>query len=151
MTTSFLPKTMTATLGRTTLQSTLAGGTLDLLQTHDQTPAFPPPAFPPFRFEPRRARIDWRLLHGVDINTIVSACLHDLHVHAVLVQAMGKALTSSFAPASMCSCGGIECLHVLNKRTCLPVGALSVSAAVRACSILCVRCATWTWTPWKRL
>ncbi len=31
-----------------------------------------PPAFQPFRFEPRRARIDWRLLHGVDVNNIVS-------------------------------------------------------------------------------
>eukprot|EP00983_Pelagomonas_calceolata_P107029 1159300-Pelagomonas_calceolata.AAC.7 len=30
------------------------------------------PAFPPFKFEPRRTRIDWRLLHGVDINNIVS-------------------------------------------------------------------------------
>lgn len=37
--------------------------------------AVPAPAFPAFRFEPKRARIDWRLLHGVDINSIVS----DLH------------------------------------------------------------------------
>lgn len=32
----------------------------------------PAPAFPAFRFEPKRARIDWRLLHGVDVNSIVS-------------------------------------------------------------------------------
>ena len=29
------------------------------------------PSFQPFRFESRRSRIDWRLLHGVDINNIV--------------------------------------------------------------------------------
>lgn len=74
--TSYLPRTMTTTVGRTTLTSTLAGGTLDLLDLpRDQTPAAPPPAFPPFRFEPRRSRIDWRLLHGVDINAIVGDML----------------------------------------------------------------------------
>ncbi|KXZ55055.1 hypothetical protein GPECTOR_3g213 [Gonium pectorale] len=29
------------------------------------------PTFPPFKFEHRRARIDWRLLHGIDINSMV--------------------------------------------------------------------------------
>ncbi|KAG2425377.1 hypothetical protein HXX76_013791 [Chlamydomonas incerta] len=29
------------------------------------------PTFPPFKFEPRRARIDWRLLHGIDINSMM--------------------------------------------------------------------------------
>ncbi|KAG2430772.1 hypothetical protein HYH02_013611 [Chlamydomonas schloesseri] len=29
------------------------------------------PNFPPFKFEPRRARIDWRLLHGIDINSMM--------------------------------------------------------------------------------
>jgi hypothetical protein len=28
--------------------------------------------YPPFRFEHRRMRIDWRLLHGVDVNKLVS-------------------------------------------------------------------------------
>lgn len=43
--------------------------------------------YPPFRFEQRRMRIDWRLLHGVDVNKLVSGirCTHscvqggDLH------------------------------------------------------------------------
>ncbi len=26
----------------------------------------------PFKFERRRGRLDWRVLHGIDINTIVS-------------------------------------------------------------------------------
>eukprot|EP00775_Hariotina_reticulata_P007380 gene7380-7589_t len=27
--------------------------------------------YPPFRFEQRRMRIDWRLLHGVDVNKLI--------------------------------------------------------------------------------
>lgn len=72
MGTQYLPRTMAAQMGY--LTSTLAGGALDLFDAPkmDQTMAPPPPpAFQPFRFEPRRARIDWRLLHGVDINNIV--------------------------------------------------------------------------------
>jgi zinc finger protein DZIP1 len=81
MATSYLPRTMAAQMGY--LTSTLAGGTLDLLDVPkiDQTIA-PPPAFQPFRFERRRARIDWRLLHGVDINNIVSVTGQGLLVHA---------------------------------------------------------------------
>ena len=30
-----------------------------------------PPTFQAFKFEARKTRIDWRLLHGVDINPIV--------------------------------------------------------------------------------
>ncbi|KAJ9523881.1 hypothetical protein QJQ45_020074 [Haematococcus lacustris] len=37
----------------------------------DQLASLPPPAFSPFRFEVKRARIDWRLLHGVDLNAII--------------------------------------------------------------------------------
>ncbi len=37
------------------------------------------PTFPAFKFEARRARIDWRLLHGVDINPIVSKSAHLRH------------------------------------------------------------------------
>jgi hypothetical protein len=29
------------------------------------------PLAPPFRFENKRVRIDWRLLHGLDLNTLV--------------------------------------------------------------------------------
>ena len=29
------------------------------------------PTFQPFKFEPKRARIDWRLLHGIDIHAMV--------------------------------------------------------------------------------
>lgn len=47
-------------------------GTGDLMEPRDQVTMMPAPSFPPFKFEPRRARIDWRLLHGVDINSIVS-------------------------------------------------------------------------------
>ena len=32
-----------------------------------------PPTFAAFKFESRKTRIDWRLLHGVDINPIVGA------------------------------------------------------------------------------
>eukprot|EP00201_Polytomella_parva_P011064 CAMPEP_0175055438 /NCGR_PEP_ID=MMETSP0052_2-20121109/10079_1 /TAXON_ID=51329 ORGANISM="Polytomella parva, Strain SAG 63-3" /NCGR_SAMPLE_ID=MMETSP0052_2 /ASSEMBLY_ACC=CAM_ASM_000194 /LENGTH=446 /DNA_ID=CAMNT_0016320281 /DNA_START=21 /DNA_END=1358 /DNA_ORIENTATION=+ len=38
----------------------------------DQHVGFTPaPSFPPFKFEPKRSRIDWRLLHGVDLNSVV--------------------------------------------------------------------------------
>eukprot|EP00955_Chlamydomonas_euryale_P094042 364824-Chlamydomonas_euryale.AAC.7 len=30
-----------------------------------------PPVFAAFKFEPRRSRIDWRVLHGVEVNPIV--------------------------------------------------------------------------------
>lgn len=30
------------------------------------------PSFPPFRFDAKRVRIDWRVLHAVDINQLVS-------------------------------------------------------------------------------
>jgi hypothetical protein len=38
--------------------------------------------FHPFKFERRRSRIDWRLLQGVDINSIVSALARHLSLHA---------------------------------------------------------------------
>ena len=43
--------------------------------TRDQimTLPWPPPTFQAFKFESRKTRIDWRLLHGVDVNPIVSS------------------------------------------------------------------------------
>lgn len=45
------------------------GGTLDWEGTGfaSQVQA---PSLPAFRFEPRRARMDWRVLHGVDVDSI---------------------------------------------------------------------------------
>ena len=44
----------------------------DYTAVRDQTTMVAAPTFVPFKFEPRRARLDWRMLHGVDINMIVS-------------------------------------------------------------------------------
>lgn len=45
-------------------------------QLHQQVVAISnsslPVTYQPFKFENRRLRIDWRLLHGVDINRVVS-------------------------------------------------------------------------------
>lgn len=56
--------TATGTFGRT------GDLTLDL-GGRDQTMQVAP-TFAPFKFEHKRTRIDWRLLHGVDINSVVS-------------------------------------------------------------------------------
>lgn len=58
-----------ASLGRATMQPYF--DPLDWGPMRDQT-LTAAPTFPPFKFEPRRARIDWRMLHGVDVNYIVS-------------------------------------------------------------------------------
>ncbi len=65
--TSYLPRNIMASLGRTVVPTY---DTLDYTGLRDQT-LVSAPTFMPFKFEPRRARIDWRLLHGVDLNTIV--------------------------------------------------------------------------------
>ncbi len=67
--TSYFPRTMTGTLGRSVVPTY---DTYDFTQTRDQT-MVTAPTFVPFKFEPRRARIDWRMLHGVDVDMIVSA------------------------------------------------------------------------------
>ncbi|KAG2493967.1 hypothetical protein HYH03_007896 [Edaphochlamys debaryana] len=63
----------TTAFGRTTAAFgpwfTADAGGMDY-PARDQTMT-PAPTFPPFKFEPRRSRIDWRLLHGVDINSMV--------------------------------------------------------------------------------
>lgn len=42
----------------------------------DQAAALSPlPAAPPFKFEARRVAIDWRLLHGVDTDSVVGLLL----------------------------------------------------------------------------
>lgn len=71
---SYLPRTMTASFGRTATMPFYE--TFDVLRDQTQT-MVKAPSFMPFKFEPRRARIDWRLLHGVDINTIVRCALKD--------------------------------------------------------------------------
>ncbi|GAX82377.1 hypothetical protein CEUSTIGMA_g9805.t1 [Chlamydomonas eustigma] len=65
--TSFFPKHSTITLGRS------MNGFVDLdFASRDQNVTLnAAPTFPAFKFESRRARIDWRLLHGVDINPII--------------------------------------------------------------------------------
>ena len=32
-----------------------------------------PPAQPPFQFHAHRSRIDWRVLHGIDVDEVVSS------------------------------------------------------------------------------
>ncbi len=54
------------------LKGPLQGGTVDAWEYDQGAPA---PAFPAFRFTARRARIDWRILYGVDVHAIVSLAL----------------------------------------------------------------------------
>lgn len=62
-----------ASLGRSVGMGAYYGdvGTLDL-PMRDQSLTAGAPVFPAFRFESRRSRIDWRVLHGIDVNPIVS-------------------------------------------------------------------------------
>lgn len=55
------------------LDSVMRGNMLPGMGANDLSAdqAVPQQLQPPFRFESRRSRIDWRLLHGVDINNIV--------------------------------------------------------------------------------
>ncbi|EFJ50393.1 hypothetical protein VOLCADRAFT_88956 [Volvox carteri f. nagariensis] len=74
MTTTF-PRTMGYGLGGSLQRGTSAFGpwvTSDPYDypLRDQTMTSAP-SFPPFKFESRRARIDWRLLHGIDINAMM--------------------------------------------------------------------------------
>ncbi|KAL6752459.1 hypothetical protein V8C86DRAFT_2753936 [Haematococcus lacustris] len=66
--TTLLPRTMTGQFTRG-LPPAITNDLFDL--PRDQLASLPPPSFSPFRFEVKRARIDWRLLHGVDLNTII--------------------------------------------------------------------------------
>ncbi|GLC59969.1 hypothetical protein PLESTB_001559200 [Pleodorina starrii] len=72
MTTTF-PRTMGYGLGASLQRGASAFGPwvdpYDYPQ-RDQTMTTAP-SFPPFKFEPRRSRIDWRLLHGIDINAMM--------------------------------------------------------------------------------
>lgn len=77
MTTTF-PRTMASGLGASFQRGTAAFGPwvgdpyVDHTGLRDQmATTTTAPNFPPFKFEPRRARIDWRLLHGIDINSMV--------------------------------------------------------------------------------
>ncbi|KAG1653769.1 hypothetical protein FOA52_006499 [Chlamydomonas sp. UWO 241] len=63
-------------------------GTLDL-PMRDQSLVGAAPVFPPFKFEPRRSRIDWRMLHGVDINPIIRDVDLDTLERVVAVIAFG--------------------------------------------------------------
>jgi zinc finger protein DZIP1 len=47
------------------------GMTTAVLRDQFTAPLQPVVSFPPFKFEPRRVRVDWRLLHGVDTNKVV--------------------------------------------------------------------------------
>eukprot|EP00198_Chlamydomonas_reinhardtii_P000413 XP_001689748.1 predicted protein [Chlamydomonas reinhardtii] len=77
MTTTF-PRTMASGLGASFQRGTAAFGPwvgdpyVDHTGLRDQmATTTTAPNFPPFKFEPRRARIDWRLLHGIDINSMM--------------------------------------------------------------------------------
>ena len=47
------------------------GVTAAVLRDQFMPPLQPVVSFSPFKFEPRRVRVDWRLLHGVDTNKVV--------------------------------------------------------------------------------
>ena len=67
---------MTNFLQKSSVSRAMMTGTLhDMDATRDQimTLPSPPPTFQAFKFESRKTRIDWRLLHGVDVNPIVSS------------------------------------------------------------------------------
>lgn len=44
-----------------------------------------PVTYQPFKFDSRRFRIDWRLLHGVDIHKVVSSGHAGLSRHSIWV------------------------------------------------------------------
>ncbi|GFR48246.1 hypothetical protein Agub_g10109 [Astrephomene gubernaculifera] len=69
MTTTF-PRTMGYGLGSSLRGGSTWGHDPYDHQMRDQTMTAAP-TFPPFKFEARRARIDWRLLHGIDISAMM--------------------------------------------------------------------------------
>eukprot|EP00798_Chlamydomonas_sp_ICE-L_P015155 gene15155-21221_t len=83
--TSYFPRTMTATLGRSVVPTY---DTADFTQIRDQT-MMVAPTFVPFKFEPRRTRIDWRMLHGVDVDHIVRDVDLDILERIVSIVAFG--------------------------------------------------------------
>ena len=112
--------------GRTMLSPYFDADTRD--QTLIQMPTAPP-TFPAFKFESRKTRIDWRLLHGVDINPIVS--LH--HDQGGIVLYDRGAMRCRLVPVPLRHAMG----HMPGPKTHHHIVVLH-------------RSETLTWTPWKR-
>lgn len=60
-------------LGGAPFYATAGSTGVDFGTVRDQQAVPAAPTFQPFKFEPKRARIDWRLLHGIDIHAMVRA------------------------------------------------------------------------------